>query len=153
MNDENSFFILFTFIVAMCFRILPLSEPVAIFNPDWFLLVLIYWSLTIPERVGIGCAWFFGILNDILMGRFFGQYALSYSIIIYAVLILHKQLRQFPLMQQSAFVFICLLSSQFLLFLSENLKAQTQLHNTFWLPVFSGTFFWAIIHYFMRRRF
>ena len=154
-NEHNCVRIFVTLIIAMCLRIAPLPESLALLNPDWVLLVLIYWSLAIPERVGISYAWFFGILTDVLMGRLFGQYALSYSLIIYMVLIWHRQLRQFPLPQQSAFVFGCLLISQLLLFWFENLKAPAQLHGTFWLPVLSGTACWFIVYHVMRfvRRF
>lgn len=155
MNNQYGFRILVTLILAMSLRILPLPSHLAIWNPDWGLLVLIYWSLAIPERVGISAAWFFGIFTDVLMGRFFGQYALSYSLIIYMVLIWHRQLRQFPQLQQSLFVFICLLLSQLLLFWFENLKTPAQLHGSFWLPMFSGTLCWTAIYHVMRfiRRF
>ena len=156
MNNELGCIRIFiTLILAMCLRILPLPENLAMLNPDWGLLVLIYWSLAVPERIGIGYAWIFGILTDVLMGRLFGQYALSYSLIIYLVLLWHRQLRQFPLSQQSIFIFVCLLISQTLLFWFENLKMPSQLHNTFWLPVLTGTASWFIVYYVMRlvRRF
>jgi rod shape-determining protein MreD len=154
-NEHGNFRIFLTLILAMCLRIVPLPESLAILNPDWVLLVLIYWSLVIPERFGIGYAWVFGILTDVLMGRLFGQYALSYSLIVYLVLIWHKQLRQFPLTQQSLFVLGCLLISQTLLFWFENLKTPAQLHGIFWLPVLSGTASWFIVYRIMRlvRRF
>jgi rod shape-determining protein MreD len=153
-NDYCRTRIFVTLIIAMCLRIAPLPQSLALLNPDWVLLTLIYWSLAIPERVGISHAWFFGILTDVLMGRLFGQYALSYSLIIYLCLIWHRQLRQFPLPQQSAFVFACLLISQ-LLFWFENLKAPAQLHGSFWLPVLSGTVSWFVVYHVMRfvRRF
>ncbi len=156
MNNEHGFVRIFvTLILAMCLRILFLPESLAIFNPDWVLLVLIYWSLALPERVGISYAWFFGILTDVLMGRFLGQYALSYSLIVYLILIWHRQLRQYPLLQQSVFVFGCLLISQLLLFWFENLKVPAQLHGAFWLPVLSGTASWFVVYHVMRfvRRF
>lgn len=156
MNNEYSNVRIFgTLIIAMCLRITPLPESLALLNPDWVLLVLIYWSMAIPERVGISYAWGFGILTDVLMGRLFGQYALAYSLIIYLVLCLHRRLRQFPLAQQSGFVFGGLLISQLLLFWFENLKAPAQLHGTFWLPVLSGTLCWALVYHLMRfvRRF
>jgi rod shape-determining protein MreD len=34
----------------MCLRVVPLSEGMALLNPDWVLLVLIYWALNLPER-------------------------------------------------------------------------------------------------------
>lgn len=154
-NDHSNLRIFMTLIFAMCLRIVPLPQSLAIFNPDWVLLVLIYWSLAMPERIGISYAWIFGILTDVLMGRLFGQYALSYSLLIYLVLIWHRQLRQFPQFQQSTFVFACLLISQLLLFWFENLKTPAQLHGVFWLPVLSGTLCWTLVYHVMRfvRRF
>lgn len=156
MNNEYvNLRIVVTLILAMCLRIMPLPPGLALLNPDWGLLILIYWSLAMPERVGISYAWFFGILTDVLMGRLFGQYALAYSLIIYLVLIWHRQLRQFPQFQQSFFVFACLLISQLSLFWFENLKTPAHLHGTFWLPVLTGTLCWSLIFHLMRfvRRF
>ena len=149
-KDHNSIRIFVTLIIAMCFRILPLPESLALLNPDWVLLVLMYWSVAIPERVGISYAWVFGILTDVLTGRLFGQYALAYSLIIYLCLIWHRRLRQFPITQQSGFVFGCLLISQLLLFWFENLKSPATLHGVFWLPVLSGTASWFIVYHIMR---
>ena len=97
LNNYTGFFrILLTLILAMCLRIAPLPGVIAVFNPDWVLLTLIYWSLAAPERVGIFHAWTLGLLADVLTGRLLGQYALAYSLVIYICLKLHKRLRQFP---------------------------------------------------------
>ena len=146
-NNAAGFFrIVLTLVLAMCLRILPWTGDMAALNPDWVLLVLIYWSLAVPERVGIFHAWTFGLLTDVLTGRLLGQYALAYSLIIYLCLKLHKQLRQFPLLQQGLFIFFCLLLSQLLLFFIKNLQHPAQLHAAFWLPVFTGTLAWPLVY-------
>lgn len=151
MNNYYGFgSILLTVILAMCLRIAPWSGVLAVINPDWVLLVLIYWALAIPERVGIFHAWTFGLLTDVLTGRLFGQYALAYSLIIYICLKLHKRLRQFPLLQQELFIFFCLLLSQLLLFLIKNLQHPAQLHSSFWWPIFTGTLCWPLVYTVMR---
>ncbi|GAB6141667.1 rod shape-determining protein MreD [Methylosoma difficile] len=139
-----------TLLLAMCLRIAPWPEPLIVFNPDWVLLVLIYWALALPERVGIFHAWFFGLLTDVLTGRLLGQYALAYSLVIYICLKLHKRLRQFPLLQQELYIFFCLLLSQLLLFLIKNLQNPAQLHASFWIPVFTGTLFWPVVYFSLR---
>ena len=147
MNNTVGFFrILLTLVGAMCLRIAPWPGEMAAYNPDWVLLVLIYWSLAIPDRVGIFHAWTFGLLTDVLTGRLLGQYALAYSLVIYICLKLHKRLRQFPLLQQGLFIFFCLLLSQLLLFFIKNLQHPAQLHASFWLPVFTGTLCWPLVH-------
>ncbi len=45
--------IILTVIVAMCLRITPWPGFLTDINPDWVLLVLIYWALAVPERAGI----------------------------------------------------------------------------------------------------
>ncbi len=147
LNNYVGFFrIILTLIGAMCLRIAPWPGEMSAFNPDWVLLVLVYWSLTLPDRVGIFHAWTFGLLTDVLTGRLLGQYALAYSLVIYICLKLHKQLRQFPMLQQGLFVFFCLLLSQLLLFFIKNLQHPAQLHASFWLPVFTGTLCWPLVY-------
>jgi len=140
MNNYHGFGrIILTIILAMCLRIVPWPNAIANINPDWVLLVLIYWTLAVPERVGIFHAWTVGLLTDALTGRLFGQHALAYSLAIYFCLILHKRLRQFPLPQQGVFIFLCLLLTQLLLFWLKNIQTPSQFHASFWLPVFTGT--------------
>ena len=143
--------IILTIIMAMCLRITPWPGFLAGMNPDWVLLVLIYWAIAVPERVGIFHAWTVGLLVDVLTGRVFGQYALAYSLTIYVCLILHKRLRQFPLPQQNLFIFFCLLFTQILLFWLKNIQYPTQLHGSFWLPIVTGTFCWPLVYTTLRR--
>ncbi|MGZ5026558.1 MAG: rod shape-determining protein MreD [Methylobacter sp.] len=143
--------IILTIIMAMCLRIVPWPGFLININPDWVLLVLIYWAIAVPERIGIFHAWTVGLLTDVLTGRVFGQYALAYILIIYFCLILHKRLRQFPLPQQGLFIFFCLLFSQMLLFWLKNIQQPAELHTSFWLPVFVGTLCWPLIYITLRR--
>lgn len=137
--------ILITLIIAMCLKIAPLPPLLAAYNPDWVLLTLIYWSLAVPERVGIFHAWTFGLLTDVLTGKMLGQYALAYALIIYICLNLHKRLRQFPIVQQGLFIFFCLLLSQLLLFFIKNFKQTAAFEPSFWLSVSVGTLCWPLV--------
>lgn len=151
MNNTYGFGrIILTLVFAMCLKIAPIQGSLAIYNPDWVLLTLIYWSLAFPERVGIFHAWTFGLLTDVLTGRLFGQYALAYSLVIYISLLAHKRLRQFPFIQQALFIFCCLLLSQLLLFFIKNIQHTAQLKPTFWLPVFTGTLCWPLVYTVLR---
>ena len=135
-----------TILLAMSFKILPLSVGLSNLNPDWVLLALIYWTLAIPEKLGVFNAWVIGILVDVLTGRLLGQHALAYALVSYACLKLHKRLRQYPVPQQSLFIFCGLLFSQVLIFWVESIKGSTEFTMAFWLPVFVGTLFWPIVY-------
>ena len=93
--------IVLTFVIALILTILPLPEWSQPFRPNWMALILIYWCMALPDRVGIGIAWIAGILVDTVSGTLLGQHALGMILIAYAVIRLHKQLRVYPLRQQS----------------------------------------------------
>jgi len=149
-KQTGNFTIILTAIVAMMLRILPFSMALDNFNPDWVLLVLIYWSLALPDRVGVFNGWLVGLLTDVLTGRLLGQYALIYSLVCYFCVKLHKRIRRYPLPQQSIFVFLCLLLAQLIIFWIESMQANNQLQLTFWYPVFSGTLFWPVVYFILR---
>ncbi|MGR9053470.1 MAG: rod shape-determining protein MreD [Gammaproteobacteria bacterium] len=132
-------------IAAMCLNVAAWPEMLADFNPDWVLLFLIYWTLAVPERVGIFNAWAIGLLTDVLTGRMLGQHALTYVLVVYLCLKLHKRLRQYPPLQQGLFILLCLLISRMLIFWLESGHYATVFRLPFWLPVFVGTLCWPLV--------
>ncbi len=132
--------------LAMCLRVMPVPHLLHIINPDWVLLILIYWTLMLPYRKGVFHAWMCGLFTDVLLGRSLGEYALIYALIGYFSIKFHKRLRFVPLVQQSFFIFTCLLLAQALVFLIENIHSPTRFSAVFWLPVITGTLSWSLIH-------
>ena len=147
MSSRYSFgYYVLSIVVAMALKILPWPAALDSLNPDWTLLVLIYWILTTPERVGVFNAFLIGLLTDVLTGRLLGQYALAYSLSGYLCIKQHKRLRHFPLVQQGLLIFLLLLLSQSLLFWTENIQSPTLFQKSFLLPVLSGTVFWPFVY-------
>ena len=72
-----------SFMVAMILRIIPLPKDLALLNPDWVAIVLLYWILAVPERCGVLRAWTIGLVVDALTGRLLGQHALAYGVMVY----------------------------------------------------------------------
>ena len=146
-KQYNMLSYLITLLLAMCLIILPLPAFLSSVNPDWVLLALIYWVLAIPEKIGVFNAWFVGMFVDILTGRILGLHALSYALISYVCLTFHKRLRQYPIAQQSLFVFFCLFFSQMLVFWIQNIQGVTEFTLAFWGPVLSGALFWPLVYF------
>lgn len=144
LSNQQNF--LLTICLGMCLRIAPFPHLMNVINPDWVLLILIYWTLMLPYRKGIFNAWFCGLFTDVLMGRTLGEYALIYTLIGYFSIKQHKRLRFVPLIQQSIFIFACLAVAQMLIFLIESVQSATKFTAAFWLPVFTGTLLWPLIH-------
>ncbi len=144
LNNQQNFLLSIAF--AMCLRIAPFPPLINLLNPDWILLILIYWLLALPYKTGVFSSWIIGLLTDVLTGRALGQYALIYAVVGYFSIKLYKRLRQFPLLQQSVFIFSCLLFEHLMLFWIENIQGPVQLSLSFWLPVITGTLIWPFIY-------
>lgn len=160
LSDHKN--LVLSIILAMCLRIAPFPQVISQLNPDWVLLVLIYWSLALPYQQGVINAWFTGLLTDVLIGCPLGEHALIYALIIYVCITLHKRLRQFPLLQQIAFIFSCLLVAQMMVFWIESIRGTTQISSnffggdavqltrhfsvSFWLSILTGTLVWPFIN-------
>ena len=98
-----------TFVVAMVLAILPLPDSVPIelgyLRPQWVVLVLIYWVIALPDRVGILVAWSIGLIVDVLLGSLLGQHGVAFILVAYIASSLYQRLRMFSLWQQSMIVF------------------------------------------------
>ncbi len=60
--------ILASFVLAMMLAIIPLPDSVRLLRPDWVSLVLVYWCMAVPERIGVGSGWIVGLFLDALYG-------------------------------------------------------------------------------------
>ena len=148
MSNPNAFtqlYFILTLGVAMTLRVMSVHSTLDIINPDWILLVIVYWAIALPERFGVFTACFAGVLTDVLTGRMLGQYGLIYAVVAYFSIKEHRRLRQFPLLQQSLFVFYFLLFSKIIVFGLESLKAGNRLQLEFWYPVISGVIAWPLV--------
>lgn len=96
--------ILLTFFIAYLLAIVPFPEWAMSYRPEWVPLVLIYWVMALPYRIGIGSAWVVGLILDILEGSILGLNALSLVALAYITLSLHKRLRMFSTFQQSGLI-------------------------------------------------
>jgi rod shape-determining protein MreD len=75
-------------------------------------LVLIYWSMALPGRVGLWFAFFSGIVLDTSLGTILGQHTLALVVVIYFNLNFYQRIRVLALAQQAIYVFALLLINQ-----------------------------------------
>lgn len=93
-----------TFIAALMLTMMPLPEWARTLRPQWVTMVLIYWCLALPHRVGVVWGWCLGLLLDVVHGAVLGQYALTMTLIAYIVTMLYQRIRLFPYNQQAVIV-------------------------------------------------
>ena len=130
--------ILLTFIVALLLTVIPLPEWARYVRPDWVGLVLIYWCMALPERVGVTTGWFMGLLVDMLTGSLLGQHALALTVVAYLTLRFHQRLRLFPVLQQSLTVLVLLILHQLLALWISRIIGRPGAPWFFWAPSVLG---------------
>jgi rod shape-determining protein MreD len=73
--------------------------------PDVLTVVLVFWTVHQPQRVGIGVAFVFGMLMDVHQSGLLGQNALAYTVLSFFAITVHRRLLWFPVSSQSLQVF------------------------------------------------
>jgi len=86
-------------IVALLFNMVPLGR--AAWTPDLLALVIVFWSVHQPARIGIGAAFAFGLMMDVHQAALLGQHALSYTTLGFLATMIHRRLLWFPLISQA----------------------------------------------------
>ncbi|MEO8011315.1 MAG: rod shape-determining protein MreD, partial [Dokdonella sp.] len=99
MNRQRAqtWLFLATIILAFMLQLLPLPQPLLAFKPFWLALVLVYWSIEAPERVGLGFAFLLGLAGDVVSGELLGEQALRLIDLAFIVLRFRSRLRFFPM--------------------------------------------------------
>jgi rod shape-determining protein MreD len=81
-------------------------------TPDFVALVLIFWSIHQPRKVGIGVAFMMGLLMDVHDASLLGENALAYTLLSYFAIMIHRRVLWFPPTTQALHVLPLLIVMQ-----------------------------------------
>lgn len=144
-HKRNYWVVLLTFFVALLLTVLPLPRVALYFRPEWVFLVLAYWLLFLPDRVGVGTAWVLGLLLDVIMHSLLGMHAFSLMITAYILLRWKEQLKLFPLLQQTLFIVIISAVYLGINLMLEKLADSAFVGFAYWLPLVTTTLIWPLV--------
>src|SRR3989442_16021309 len=82
---------------------------------DMVALVPTFWCVHQPRKIGIGIAWFVGLVMDAGNGALLGQHAFAYAFLAFGAVSLHRRILWFSPWRQAAHVLVLLLASQMLM--------------------------------------
>ncbi|WP_028601398.1 rod shape-determining protein MreD [Ottowia thiooxydans] len=92
-------FIWGSLLAALMLNLLPLGRIA--WMPDFLAVVLVFWSVHQPRRVGLGAAFLFGLGLDVHQASLLGQHALAYSVLIYFAIMIHRRILWFSVPGQA----------------------------------------------------
>ena len=95
----SPWFIAVSLIVSLLFSML-LGLTQALWLPDVLAVSIFFWGIHQPRRVGMSIAFVFGLWMDVQQSSLMGQHALSYVVLRYFALSMHRRLLWFPIKEQ-----------------------------------------------------
>lgn len=138
-------FIILSLFVALMLDLLPWQGIALLARPDFVLLMLLYWIIHQPLRVGLAAAWSLGLVMDVADGALLGQFALAYTVTAYLALMLHRRIQAFGLWQQALHVAMLLVFCQALILMTYLVTGSHFIGWRFFLASASGTLAWPVI--------
>ncbi len=106
----NFSFIVLSLLVALVLNLIPAGRIPGI--PDWMALVLAFWSVREPLKIGMTSGFVFGLVMDVAHGAVMGQHALAYVLLTFLASSLSRRILWFPLVQQALHLLPLLLLTQ-----------------------------------------
>lgn len=146
----------FTLLLALYLQALPMPDFLLYMRPEWLSLVLIYWSLNLPHRVGIGHGFVWGLLLDLVEGTLLGHNAVVMSLLAFLCNSFYQRIRMYSLLKQSALVFLLIGVSQLVFQWLQSIFGSLSSIGFLLLPALISAVLWNWIYVLMqsiKRRF
>jgi len=151
-QDSHGYWLIITsFLVAYVLAVLPMPQWLMWARPEWVALILIYWAIALPHRVGILTALVLGIMLDDLEGAVLGQNAFSLVVVAALCQTLYQRLRVFSVLQQAGTVFVVIGINQLVCQWVQNLEGVRSPPMLFLLPAVSSALLWPVVLHVLRR--
>jgi rod shape-determining protein MreD len=144
-NASGYWVILLSLFIAAVLAVLPLDRSVGWWRPEWLLVVLVYWTIALPQRVGLFTALSVGLLADVLEGAAIGQNMLSLGVVVTLARLMYQRMRVFTLTQQSLLVFVLVGIHQLLGQWLQSLQGVGAGSFVFLVPAISSALIWPLL--------
>lgn len=99
-------------VASLLVLVVPLPVGIDMARPYLLAMLLCYWMLEAPDKVGLGVAFVAGLAADLVSGTLLGEQALRLVVLAFLVQRFRARLRFFPLWQQALAVFALLLNDR-----------------------------------------
>jgi rod shape-determining protein MreD len=150
-RHQGGWIITLTIFIALLLGILPLPDWAENLRPEWAVLVMLYWCIALPQRIGVGIAWIVGLLLDVLTGTLLGQRALSLAVASYIAMRIHQRIRIYPLIQQALIILVLIALYQLLNLWFDGIIGQPAKGWSYWLSSLTSMAMWPWVFLLLRR--
>lgn len=141
----RNWFIVLTLFLALLLNLIPFGRLPGI--PDWVALVLAFWCVHQPFKVGMSAAFLLGLAMDVADASVMGQHALAYVLLAFVAAGLSRRVLWFPLAQQALHVLPMFLGMQVAMLVARLLGGAEFPGVPWFLSSFTAALLWHPVTY------
>lgn len=150
INLSGGWFIYLSIFIALYLQTLPMPDFLLLFKPKWVALILAYWCLMQPYRIGLMHGFIIGLLIDLIEGTSLGQNAIYLTLVCYFIYKSYQKIRMFSIPKQTLSIFAILLFAQLIFALLQTIANNQEFSIIVFLPVFISTLIWPWLYIVMQ---
>ena len=132
--------------IALVLTIVQLPQWLFYFWPDWIALIVVYWALTVPQRVGPIVGFVIGTMLEVLFVRKFGVLGLGLATLAVIVNATHQQLRALSVWQQVLLVGLFIAIFKLLTGWLYGIVSDFTITSEYWYSILGSMFVWPFVH-------
>lgn len=141
----NAGFIILSLFVALLLNLVPTGRLPGV--PDWVALVLAFWCVREPLKVGMGTGFVLGLVMDVSAAAVLGQHALAYVVLCFLASSLSRRILWFSMFQQAIQILPMLLLMQALMAAARLIGGAPFPGWAYFLSSLSSTLLWIPLNY------
>ena len=146
-RTRNGWVLPVSLLLALLLGLVPLPEWLQPLRPYWVALVLAYWVLEEPEKMGLGAAFLLGLVADLSFGGLIGEQAMRLTIMAFILDRFRARMRFFPLSQQALAIGGLLLNDRVVSAVIHLVLGEPQQPWGYWWAPLLGMLLWAPLHF------
>ena len=135
-------FIALSVVAALGLNLMPWGDFPGV--PDFVALVLVFWCIHQPRRMGMGIPFAIGLIMDAANATLMGQHALAYAVMAFGAMTISRRVLWFSMGPQSMHVFGLLIVGQLLVLLVRTLVGASFPGFTLFISSMTGAVLWPL---------
>jgi rod shape-determining protein MreD len=152
---QGGWLILLTLTVAMVLSIVHLPETWAPWlgwlRPAWVALVIFYWVMELPHRIGLIAAWVIGLFVDVLQADPLGLNGALLATITYVAWRFYERLRMYSVLQQGGVIFLLVLVGELVRQVVQGMISEREPSWAVLLPAVTSLLVWPLLAVLLTR--
>ena len=141
----------FSFLLAFLLVALPLPQVLSYWRPELVTMLVVFWVLNEPGKVGVWTAFVLGLLLDVLMATTFGVHPLMLATVAYLTRLSYRWVRVLSLWQTGGLVFVLVLVSLVIKRILLGVLGGGADSLLFWAPALTSALVWPSVMLSLRR--